>query len=143
MTNDRNRFILLVSGVMMIALAIALMTHGCVRKSNPEDHEQATGEIAAASRLAAAFIDGTDWHGVNIRAERFDPVTQMLYGIRVDRRDAMIFADRAEIKIDETEDVANLTLFNVIVAHLPSEDDADGELSRHDQIALDPIPLNE
>ena len=123
MRTRQQALVIVASGLILTIFAIITLMPGCDgRDAQRSGESRSDADIPVAVRLANAFVDETATPGVRLRAERFDPVTQRLHDVRVDRRDAMIHADEAQIEIDENAGIARITLIDVIIAELPGRD---------------------
>ncbi len=110
------------------------------------DGEGAVSEPVQA-RLADAMVKGTRYHGVSIKADRFDPVSGMIYGVRVTAEGYLLSADHAEIVVNYGDETARLILYDAVSVAVPTYSEEkitgndEGEMTTYERLELEPFSI--
>jgi len=93
------------------------------------------------------MVAGTRYHGVSIEADRFDPVSGFIYGVRVTTEGYLLSADHAEIIVNYSEQTARLILFDAVSVTVPTASEEkitghdEGEMVSYDRLELESFSI--
>jgi hypothetical protein len=127
-------------GVLLVCAGLMLRGHG--------ETETASSVARRIQQTALAGARPDAQHGAGmlgpwmIAAERVDPATGRLVNFRLQTPTAMISATSADILVDPRDDSFSFDLHDVVVLHIPAEDEEeiDARMVRMDEYRLGPVP---
>ncbi len=149
---------------LLIVIASAVHISGC--KQSSKQHTAAEVRVA----FAEIMQNGLDIGTTHIEADRFDPATQLLHGVRVTAEYGLVSAESAELNVDFVTRTMRLILNDVVVANAPrhvdprgnsifaqlsggvklekesggaSDAPEDGPVTWYKTLRLDPIPIGD
>lgn len=105
--------------------------------------------LPAQARLADAMVTGVRYHGVSIKADRFDPVSGMIYGVRVTAEGYLLSADHAEIVVNYADETARLILYDAVSVAVPTYSEEkitgndEGEMTTYERLELEPFSIKD
>jgi len=147
---------------LILMLSAAFMIPGCKKEDDSPSQENISSNlttnnelndqneanaIPVRARLADAMVAGTRYHGVSIKADRFDPVSGFIYGVRVTAEGYLLSADHAEMIVNYSEQTARLILFDAVSVTVPTISEEkitghdEGEMVSYDRLELESFSI--
>lgn len=124
---------------VLCLITVILQAAGCDSSSD----KQGKTSAQITEDLANLMVTGIDYRDRHIQAERFDPISRELLGVRVSNKEGMLYAGKGGIHIDPITRTMWLELEDIVLAR-PETDGEEGELWwTFASITLDPVSIDD